>query len=310
MNDARSVASARYRCPAHDDLIYIKTLAAETIKTCQQALDARRSEMANKSLAKVNRWPDVAKLTGDDLIEILAAGVRDFRAAPKYGLFFGGIYAVAGWVLVAMLWFLQLYYLVYPIAMGFALVAPFASVGFYSVSHMLEQGKPLSWSAVFGAIKDASKKDLRWMALITGFTFFAWVDYAAIIFLTFVGFDAIGPDIFTEVFATTNGWIFLIVGNVSGALIATLVFSISVVTYPMLYDRDVDFITAIATSVRLVLANPVVMLAWCIIIAALTALSLLTAFAGLFVMLPVLGHASWHLYRRAVGPTPAEHPES
>ena len=82
--------------------------------------------MANKSLANINRWPDVARITSDDLVQILAAGVRDFRAAPKYGLLFGGIYAVAGWVLVAMLWFLQLYYLVYPIAMGFALVAPFA----------------------------------------------------------------------------------------------------------------------------------------------------------------------------------------
>ncbi len=265
--------------------------------------------MANKSLAKVNQWPEVAKLTGNDLIDVMAAGVRDFRAAPRYGLFFGGIYAVAGWFLLAMLWFFKLYYLVYPVAMGFALVAPFASVGFYSVSHLREQGKPLSWQAVFRAIGDASKKDLRWMALITGFTFFVWVDYAAIIFLTLMGFDAIGPDVLTEIFTTTHGWIFLLVGNITGALIAVVVFSISVVTYPMLYDRDVDFITAIATSVRLVLANPVTMLLWCALIAALTGLSLITAFAGLFVMLPVLGHASWHLYRRAVGPSPVSQPD-
>ena len=87
-------------------------------------------------------------------------------------------------------------------------------------------------------------------------------------------------------------------------MIAFIVFSISVVTYPMLYDRDVDFVTAIATSVRLVLANPLTMFIWCAIIAVLTGLSLITLFAGLFVTLPVLGHASWHLYRRAVGPTP------
>ena len=88
----------------------------------------------------------------------------------------------------------------------------------------------------------------------------------------------------------------------TGAIIAVIVFSISVVTYPMLYDRDVDFVTAMSTSVRLVLANPVSMLTWCAIIAVLTGLSLLVVFAGLFVTLPVLGHASWHLYRKAVNP--------
>ncbi len=260
--------------------------------------------MASKDLATINRWPEVGKITINDLLEVLAAGIRDFRAAPRYGLFFGGIYAVVGWLLIILLWLYELHYLVYPIAMGFALIAPFASVGFYSVSDFRERGRPLSWSAVFQAIREASKRDLRWMALITGFTFFAWVDYAAILFLSMMGFDALGPQMFKEVFTTSHGWIFLLVGNLTGAVIAIIVFSISVVTYPMLYDRDIDFVTAIVTSVRLVLANPVTMLLWCATIAVLTGLSIITVFAGLFVVLPVLGHASWHLYRRAVGPTP------
>jgi uncharacterized membrane protein len=260
--------------------------------------------MAAKDLAQINRWPEVAKVTIDDLIDVMAAGMRDFRAAPQYGLFFGGIYAVVGWVLLVMLWAFKLYYLVYPIAMGFALVAPFASVGFYSVSDFRERGEPLSWRAVFQAIREASKRDLRWMALITGFTFFMWVDYAALLFLTMMGFEAVGPQVFDLIFTTAHGWFFLVIGNITGAVIAIIVFSISVVTYPMLYDRDIDFITAIVTSVRLVRANPVTMLIWCAVIAILTGLSLITVFAGLFVMLPVLGHASWHLYRRAVGPTP------
>ena len=266
--------------------------------------------MATKDLAKINQWPEVAKVTVGDLIDVIAAGARDFRSAPQYGLFFGGMYAVVGWVLLIMLWFFEFYYLVYPIAMGFALVAPFASVGFYSVSDLLESGRPLSWESVFRAVRDASKKDLRWMALITGFIFFAWIDYAAILFLTLMGFEAIGPHVLTEIFTTTHGWVFLIVGNLSGAVIAVIVFSISVVTYPMLYDRDVDFVTAIVTSVRLVMANPVTMMVWCAVIAVLTGLSLITVFAGLFVMLPVLGHASWHLYRRAVCPTSVAQPSS
>ncbi|MEM7774314.1 MAG: DUF2189 domain-containing protein [Pseudomonadota bacterium] len=259
--------------------------------------------MAERDLVTVNKWPDIAPVGVQDLVEVFMAGIRDFRAAPQYGLFFGGIYAVLGWVLTIMLLIFELYYLVYPVAMGFALVAPFASVGFYSVSDFLEQGKPLSWQAVFHAISEASTRDLRWMALITGFTFFMWVDYAALIFLSIMGFEALGLQAFTLIFTTTQGWIFLVVGNVSGAVIAIIVFSISVVTYPMLYHRDVDFVTAMVTSVRLVFANPVTMLIWCVCIAALTGLSLLTFFVGLFVMLPVLGHASWHLYRRAVGPT-------
>jgi uncharacterized membrane protein len=87
-----------------------------------------------------------------------------------------------------------------------------------------------------------------------------------------------------------------------------IIFSISVVTYPMLYDRDVDFVTAIVTSVRLVFANPLTMLVWCATIGVMTALALLTVFAGLFLTLPILGHASWHLYRRAVEPVPAGPP--
>jgi len=261
-----------------------------------------------QDLAKVNKWPEVNKVTVEDLVDILAAGMQDFRNAPKYGLFFGGMYAVVGWILLAMLWYLQLYYLVYPIAMGFALLAPFASVGFYSVSDLLERGEPLSWGAVFGAIREASKRDLRWMALITAFTFFIWVDYAALLFLAMMGFDALGPNILKEVFLTTNGLLFLVVGNIAGAIIAIIVFSISVVTFPMLYHRDVDFVTAMVTSVRLVFKNPVTMLIWCAIITMLTGISLLTVFAGLFIMLPVLGHASWHLYRRAVGPSPVAAP--
>jgi len=257
-----------------------------------------------QDMAQTKQWPEVTKVGVEDLMEVMDLAIRDFRSAPQYGLFFGGLYAVVGWFLLAMLWFFEMFYLVYPIAMGFALIAPFVSVGFYSVSDFLEQGKPLSWNAVFDAIKEASKRDLRWMALITAFTFFAWVDYPAIIFLSIMGFDALGPQAFEEIFTTAHGLLFLVIGHLAGASIAIVVFSISVVTYPMLYDRDIDFVTAMVTSVRLVFANPVTMMVWCAVITVLTGISLMTVFAGLFLMLPVLGHASWHLYRRAVGPTP------
>ena len=207
-------------------------------------------------MAKQSQWPEVRDISVADLIDIMAAGLRDFRAAPKYGLVVGGVFALGGWLLLIMLWKLGLIYLSYPVAMGFALIAPFAAVGFYAVSERLESGKPLSWGALWGAIRGSTQRDLRWMALITGFAFFIWVDMAAMLFMVFIGFNALDGNFFNTLFGTTEGWMFLIVGNFAGAVLAMIVFSISVVSFPMLFDRDVDFVTAMVTSVRLVIANP------------------------------------------------------
>lgn len=256
-------------------------------------------------MAKQSQWPEVRNITVADLIDIVAAGLRDFRAAPKYGLVVGGVFALGGWLLLIMLWELGLIYLSYPVAMGFALIAPFAAVGFYAVSEQLERGKPLSWGSLWSAIRGSTQRDLRWMALITGFAFFIWVDMAAMLFMVFIGFNALDGNFFNTLFGTTEGWMFLIVGNFAGAVLAMIVFSISVVSFPMLFDRDVDFVTAMVTSVRLVIANPKSMVIWCIVIAVLTGLALMSVFIGLVVVLPVIGHATWHLYRRAVEPAAA-----
>ena len=253
-------------------------------------------------MAKPTQWPDVRTLTFNDLVDALGAGIRDLRNAPRFGLLLGGLYAAAGWLLIALLLLLGMPYFAYPLAMGFALVAPFAAVGFYAVSEHLEKDKPLSWSAIIGAVRAASRRDLRWMALVTGFALVIWMDIAAFLFFGFMGFSSFGPDIVDKLLTTPTGLAFLVLGNLSGALIALSIFSISAVSFPMLYDRDVDFVTAMVTSVRLVIANPVTMIIWCFIIAALTGLSLMSAFVGLIVVLPVIGHATWHLYRRAVAP--------
>lgn len=244
--------------------------------------------------------PGVRKLTVSDLVEALAAGARDLRAAPRYGLAFGLGYAAAGWLLIALLMRFGLPYLAYPLAMGFALVAPFAVVGLYAVSAKLEAGSALSWRSVLGSMREAAHRDLRWMALVTGFALVLWMDIAAILFFGFNGFNAFDASFFRSLFSTPTGLIFLVLGNLIGALIAIGVFSISVISFPMLYDRDVDFVTAMVTSVQLVIANPVVMLCWCVLIGSLIALSLLSLFVGLVPVLPLIGHATWHLYRRSV----------
>ncbi|WP_417455396.1 DUF2189 domain-containing protein [Kiloniella sp.] len=250
-------------------------------------------------------WPDVYHITPSIIPEILRAGISDFLNSMTYGLFFGGIYAVGGWVLIILLLELELPYLVYPLAIGFALIAPFIASGFYFISHQLEENKPLSWGRAFGVVGSMFNRDLGWMALVTGFSLFIWLDMAAFITLSFFGFKLFSmAELVDLIFTTEKGLLFLLIGHTVGAIIALIVFSFSVVSFPMLYHRDIDFVTAMVTSVRLVKNNPKTMILWCITIAALTLLSILAGLLGLFVALPILGHATWHLYKRAVGPSP------
>lgn len=257
--------------------------------------------MANAAKSQI----EVQKVTVDDLLEVLGLGLRDFKAAPVYGLFFGGIYAVGGWILILMLIEFDLPFLVYPLAAGFALVAPFIASGFYVVSSQLEKSEPLSFGIVFRTVRSMMGRDLGWMAIVTGFSLFVWLDIAALLSFGFMGFQFFSFSELPEILLTTpRGWAFLVVGNTVGALIAFAVFSYSVISIPMLFDRDIDFVTAMITSVRFVKHNPKVMAVWCVIIAVLTGISLLSGFVGLFLSLPVLGHATWHLYRRAVPAQP------
>lgn len=246
---------------------------------------------------------EVRDISIDDLIEVLGQGMRDFRAAPAYGLFFASIYAVGGWALILMLIAFDLPFLVYPLAAGFALIAPFIASGFYVVSRQRERGDPLNWGIVFASVRAMFGRDLGWMALVTGFSLFIWMDIAALLSFGFMSFRLFSfSELFDVIFTTPAGWAFLVVGHTVGALIAFAVFSYTVISIPMLFDRDIDFVTAMITSVRVVRHNPRVMAVWCATIAILTGISILSGFVGLLVVLPLLGHATWHLYRRAVTP--------
>lgn len=244
---------------------------------------------------------EIRRLARDELVECLVQGWRDFAAAPLYGLFFGGIYALGGVAIVSLLFAVRAPYVGYPLAMGFALIVPFVAAGAYEVSRILERREALSWDAVFGAVWARSGKDLGWMALVTLFALILWVDFAVFLFLMFFGLHVpTVHELFVEILSSGKGVVFALVGNAAGAVIATIVFSITVVSFPLLADRDVDFVTAMITSVRCVLANPVQLLAWALLIALFLVISMLSGFLGLFVTLPVLGHASWHLYRRLI----------
>ncbi len=245
--------------------------------------------------------PVVRQISKSDLKTALIYGWNDFKAAPQYGLFFGLLYATGGWAIILLATVSGFYYLAYPLAAGFALIAPFVAAGIYEVSRRLELELPLGWSEVIEAIKGGGRRDLGWMALVTTFTFFIWIDIAIFLYAMFFGMKGPGPWVLiSEILTTSNGLMFFLTGNVIGAMIAFAVFSLTVVSFPLLLDRDVDFVTAMITSVRAVKANLVCMIYWAITIALLTAVSLLTGLLGLIIVLPWLGHASWHVYRLVV----------
>ncbi len=249
--------------------------------------------------------PEIRAVTTDDILESLAGGLRDFRSAPLFSIVFGGIYAVAGWLLLLLLFKFDLPFLVYPLTAGFALIAPFIATGFYAISRQLEDGGRPSWTALIDDVLGSSRSDLGWMAIVTGFSLFIWMDIAALMFFGFLGLNSLSAsETVSMILTTPAGWLFLLIGNAAGAVIAMFVFSFSVVSFPLLFDRRIDFVTAMITSVRLVRDNFTPMAIWCVIIAALIGLSLLSGLVGLFVILPVLGHATWHLYRRSLSPEP------
>ncbi|MBX2804946.1 MAG: DUF2189 domain-containing protein [Hyphomicrobiales bacterium] len=249
--------------------------------------------------------PQLRQIAPGAGLQCLMLGLRDFRHAPKYGLLFGAVYAFGGWLVIGLIFWLSLPYLAYPAAMGFALIAPFTAAGVYEVSRRLETGEPLSWNVVLGTVWRQKSRDMGWMALITGFAFFIWIDYAAIVFLLFFTLNELQIGAFIEALTTTrDGLYFILIGNVSGAILATVVFSVTVISFPLLMDREIDFATAMTTSVRAVAANPLPMALWAALIALCILVSIMTVFVGLIVVLPVLGHATWHMYRKVVADIP------
>ena len=247
--------------------------------------------------------PVVRPITRNDVVDALALGVRDFQAVPKYGLVLGGLCSIVGLFIILSLYALGFPYLAYPMAAGFAIICPWLAAGLYEVSRRLEQGEPISAGAVWRKVKGRS--EVRWMGFATLFILILWmyqVRFLMAVFLGMSGMSASLPDFFAMVLGSSEGLAFLVVGNVVGAALATVLFSISVVSFPLVLERDVDFVTAMITSIRAVSMNPGPMLFWAAIIVLMLVVSILPFFLGLLLSLPILGHATWHLYRRVVEP--------
>ena len=245
--------------------------------------------------------PRVLVLKRDDVVAALEQGWRDFKAAPMIGLSFGIFYTLAGWGVMLFASLTGLTYLAYPFATGFALIAPFTAAGLYEVSRKLERGEAITFSSVLASVRAAGAQDLGWLGLILFFSLILWVDFAAFLYVAFFGIHVPNmEDLMQVVLGTPFGVVFLIVGNLAGAIIAFAIFSVTVISGPLLVDRDIDFVTAMSTSIEAVRTNPGQMLAWAAMVALWFAVAVVTMLAGLVVILPVLGHATWHLYRKTI----------
>jgi uncharacterized membrane protein len=246
-----------------------------------------------------------------DLKAALAKGVDDFSAMPSHAVFLCIIYPIAGLVLGRLAIGYDVLPLLFPLMAGFALVGPFAAIGLYEMSRRREQGLDISWRHVFDVRHRPTFGAIVTLGVLLMAIFLIWIAVAQAIYVATFGYlpAASIPDFFKQVLTTPEGWTLIVVGNAVGFLFAVLVLTISVVSFPLLIDRDVGAAGAIVTSWRVVLANPVTMAAWGFIVAVLLMVGSIPLLFGLAVVMPVLGHATWHLYRRAVEPNPGAPPE-
>jgi uncharacterized membrane protein len=243
--------------------------------------------------------PQIGRVTVSDLLGALDAGRMDFRAAPWFGIFFSAVYVVAGLLLVTlgagtMAWTLTL-------SLGFPLIAPFAAVGLYEVSRRLEAGERPTWPGVLGVVLAERGRQVPWIGAIVTIAFLFWSFFAHMLFALVMGVTALRTgEVSVAALLTGPGMLLVVAELASGALFALLVYGLTVMSLPLCLDREVDFVTAMLLSLRTVAANRVVMFLWALMLGAGLIVAMIPAFLGLFFALPVFGHASWHLYRRAL----------
>ncbi len=244
-----------------------------------------------------------------DLKDALSKGFDDFLAMPTHAMFLCIVYPLAGLVLARLAFGYSILPLLYPLAAGFALVGPFAALGLYEMSRRREAGLPVSATNVFDVLESTSIGAIAALGMLLVIAFAVWVAVANAIYIANFGYapPASIEQFVRDVLTTEPGWMLIVAGNAVGFCFAVVVLTIGVVSFPLLLDRDVGAAVALLTSIRAVVRNPLVMALWGFIVAALLVMGSLPAFLGLTVVMPVLGHATWHLYRKLVesdGPRP------
>jgi uncharacterized membrane protein len=252
----------------------------------------------------------VRRITTSDLKEALRKGVDDFMAMPTHLAFLGLLYPLFGVGLGALTFSNNALPLLFPLVSGFALIGPVAAIGLYELSRRRELGLDTSVSHAFDVFRSPSLPAIVALGLALMVIFVAWVLAAQALYQALYG--PLAPESYlgflAEVLTTGRGWTMILLGHLIGFCFAAIAFSIGVVSFPLLLDRDVGAVCAAQTSIRAVLANLKPMALWALIIAVLVMIGSIPLLVGLAVVMPILGHASWHLYRRTVDPSGRENP--
>lgn len=261
---------------------------------------------APPAIAADDPAPVVHRIGLADLGAALRQGWDDFKAVPSHAVMLVLIYPVLGLVLARLVHGYAVLPLLFPLAAGFALLGPFAALGLYELSRRRELGQPASASDALAVLRSPSLGAMLGLGAILLALFLVWIAAAQAIYVSLFGYApaAAIPDFVRRVLTTPEGWSLMLIGCGVGFLFALAALCLSVVAFPMMLDRHAGIGDAMATSLRVVAVNPLPIAAWGAIVAVLLVMGSIPAFLGLAVVVPLLGHATWHLYRKVVEPNP------
>ncbi|MBN9040002.1 MAG: hypothetical protein BGP05_21160 [Rhizobiales bacterium 62-47] len=254
----------------------------------------------------VSPGPAVQRIGISDLHDALRMGWEDFKAVPSHAIVLCVIYPVLGLVLARAVLGYSVLPLLFPLAAGFALLGPFAALGLYELSRRRELGEqPSAWQAT-SVLRSPSFGSMLGLGTMLLALFVVWVATAQAIYVSTFGYEPAAEmrGFLTRVLTTREGWTLIVLGCGIGFLFALVALCVSVVSFPMMLDRHASIADAMLTSMRVVAKNPLTMAVWGLIVTALLLLGSLPFFLGLAIVMPLLGHATWHLYRKALEPNP------
>src|SRR5271163_563575 len=252
--------------------------------------------------------PEIRRIEVKDIRAVLEKGVNDFLALPSHVAFLAVVYPLCGLVLAYATSDQNALQLLFPLASGFALVGPFVALGLYEMSRRRELGLEISWKYAFNVLRSPSIPSIVALGSLLLLIFAAWIAASQWLYTALYGPapPVFYVDFLQQVASTERGWLLVGVGCFIGFCFAAVTLAISLVSFPLLLDRDAGALTAVATSIRAVRKNPIPMALWGLIVAAALLIGSLPFFMGLTFVVPVHGHATWHLYRKVVVRNPAQ----
>ncbi|MGA2055574.1 MAG: DUF2189 domain-containing protein [Bradyrhizobium sp.] len=254
--------------------------------------------------------PIIRRIGLSDLHDALRLGWEDFKAVPTHAVILCVIYPVLGLVLARTTLGYSILPLLFPLAAGFALLGPLAALPLYELSRRREKGEEATaWDAI-DVFRSPSFGSIQLLGLLLYVLFATWIVTAQAIYVDAFGYGSAAevPDFARRVLTTPEGWWLIVVGCGVGFVFALVALCVSVVSFPLMLDRHASAGEAMVTSLRVVAANPAAMAAWGLIVAALLVAGSIPFFLGLAVVIPLLGHATWHLYRKVIAPDPFQRP--